>query len=61
MKVGKISAIRVKKLFFYANKQIRVFDRDEAIHELNPTTASSITAFGSVIATKSINNNRIEK
>lgn len=39
------------KIIVYNNKPIHVFDRDEAIHELNPGTSSSITAFGSVIAT----------
>ncbi len=38
------------KVIFYDSKPIRVFDRDEAIHELNPVSASSITAYGSVIA-----------
>lgn len=42
---------QAEKVIVYDNKPIRVFDRDEAIHELNPATASSITAYGSVIAT----------
>ena len=39
------------KVMFYDKKPIRVFDRDEAIHELKPSTTGSITAYSSVIAT----------
>lgn len=39
------------KVIIYDTKSIRVFDRDEAIHDLNPTTPSLITAYSSVIAT----------
>lgn len=38
------------RTIFYCGKPIRVFDRDEAILELNPSSHSSITAYGSVIA-----------
>jgi hypothetical protein len=40
-----------EKVIVYDNKPIRVFDRDEAIHELNPAAGSSIIAYSSVIAT----------
>ena len=38
------------KVIIFESKPIRVFDRDEAIHELNPAISSSIIAYGSVVA-----------
>lgn len=39
------------KVIIYDTKQIKILDRDEAIHDLNPITPSSITAYNSIIAT----------
>ena len=41
----------IDKTIIYDSKAIRVFDRDEAIHELNSPLQNSITAYNSVIAT----------
>lgn len=40
-----------ERVIYYNNIPILIFDRDEAIHELNATQCSTINAYNSVIAT----------